>query len=394
MSLASQVGTAAGILAAAGAAVSLWLGSERYTGPYRRAYRWFAVAAVLWGAGVIAAHELAVPVGAAAVPLSFGDLPSLLALPVMAAGFARLAAAGSREAGAVRLPAEVRAQASTATRVADGYILASALFLIAWVILFRTVFLRAGAGVPTFAAELVHPLADLILLGACLPLAAAAGRRGAIPYLAVLAITVSDSLAVGARASGEAPQLLALLVQVAGLALLAYAPWSGGTARAGQAGPVAPGRARWQDRLRRWVPDAGTAVRPSPAVPSVATAAAAAAAAAAALVLVGWALAGESLDRPVVAIIAGTMLLALALRALGLLRRENSAAWIWHESRQRFRELADRTTDVVLLCDLGGVIRYASRAVTGYGYTPESLLGTPLADLLHPEDRSGGTRAV
>jgi diguanylate cyclase (GGDEF)-like protein/PAS domain S-box-containing protein len=96
----------------------------------------------------------------------------------------------------------------------------------------------------------------------------------------------------------------------------------------------------------------------------------------------------------VVAIVAGTTLLVLALRALGLLRRENSAVWIWHESRQRFRELADRTTDVVLLCDLGGVIRYASRAVTGYGYTPESLLGTPLADLLHPEDRSGGTRAV
>jgi diguanylate cyclase (GGDEF)-like protein/PAS domain S-box-containing protein len=99
-------------------------------------------------------------------------------------------------------------------------------------------------------------------------------------------------------------------------------------------------------------------------------------------------------DRPVVAIIAGTTLLALALRALGLLWRQNSAVWIWYESRQRFRELADRTADVVLLCDLGGVIRYASRAVAGYGYTPESLLGTPLADLLHPEDRSGGSRAV
>src|SRR5215831_3681428 len=220
MSLASQVGTAAGILAAAGAAVSLWLGSERFTGPYRRAYRWFAVAAALWGAGVIAAHELTVPAGAAAVPLSFGDLPSLLALPVMAAGFARLAAAGSREAGMVQLPAGVRAQGNTATRVADGYILASALFLIAWVVLFRTVFLRAGAGVPTFAVELVHPLADLILLGACLPLAA-------------------------------------LLVQLAGLALLACAPWTGGTARArraGQAGPVGAGRARWQDRLRRCAP--------------------------------------------------------------------------------------------------------------------------------------------
>src|SRR6266496_3146882 len=206
MSLASQVGTAAGVLAAAGATVSLWLGAERYAGPSRRAYRWFAVAAALWGAGVITGQELAVP-AAAAIPLSFGDLPSLLALPVVAGGFARLAAAGSRDAAAARSPAGsrdaplarspagsrdaalssppagVRARSTVATRLTDGYILASALFLIAWVTVFRMVFLRTGAGVPTFAVELIHPLADLILLGACLPLAAVAGRRGAIPYL-------------------------------------------------------------------------------------------------------------------------------------------------------------------------------------------------------------------
>jgi diguanylate cyclase (GGDEF)-like protein/PAS domain S-box-containing protein len=391
MSLTSQVGTAAGVLAAAGAAVSLWLGAERYAGPPRRAYRWFAVAAALWGAGVITSHVLAIPVEAAAIPLSFGDLPSLLALPAMAAGFARLAAAGSLEAAEAHPPAGVRAQSNALTRLADGYILASALFLIAWVTLFRMVFLRAGAGVPTFAGELVHPLADLILLGACLPLAAVAGRRGAIPYLAVLTITVGDALAVGARAGGLPPQLGALLVQAAGLALLAWAPWAGGAREAGRAGQAGT---RWRDRLARGSRDAGTAVRPSPAVPGVATAAAAAAAAAAALIIIGWALAGESVDRPVVAVVAGTTMLALALRALGLLRRENSAVWIWHESRQRFRELADRTTDVVLLCDLSGVIRYASRAVAGYGYSPEALVGTPLADLLHPEDRAGGTRAV
>src|SRR6266480_2221975 len=418
MSLASQVGTAAGVLAAAGAAVSLWLGAERYAGPSRRAYRWFAVAAALWGAGLIAGQALAVPAGAAAIPLSFGDLPSLLALPFVAAGFARLAAAGSRDAAAARPsagsrdaplarapagsqdaglaspPAGVRAPSTVATRLADGYILASALFLIAWVTLFRMVFLRAGAGVPTFAGELVHPLADLILLGACLPLAAAAGRRGAIPYLAVLTITVGDALAVGARAVGLPPQVGALLVEAAGLALLAWAPWAGGAGEAGRAGQAGQAGTRWRDRLARGSQDAGTAARPSPAVPGVATAAAAAAAGAAALIIIGWALAGESVDRPVVAVVAGTTMLALALRALGLLRRENSAVWIWHESRQRFRELADRTTDVVLVCDLGGVIRYASRAVAGYGYTPESLLGTPLADLLHPEDRSGGSRAV
>ena len=391
MSLTSQVGTAAGVLAAAGAAVSLWLGAERYAGPPRRAYRWFAVAAALWGAGVITSHVLAIPVEAAAIPLSFGDLPSLLALPAMAAGFARLAAAGSQEAAEAHPPAGVRAQSNALTRLADGYILASALFLIAWVTLFRMVFLRAGAGVPTFAGELVHPLADLILLGACLPLAAVAGRRGAIPYLAVLTITVGDALAVGARAVGLPPQVGALLVQAAGLALLAWAPWAGGAREAGRASQAGT---RWRDRLARGSQDAGTAARPSPAVPGVATAAAAAAAGAAALIIIGWALAGESVDRPVVAVVAGTTMLALALRALGLLRRENSAVWIWHESRQRFRELADRTTDVVLLCDLSGVIRYASRAVAGYGYSPEALVGTPLADLLHPEDRAGGTRAV
>src|SRR5437667_11422180 len=309
MSLTSQVGTAAGVLAAAGAAVSLWLGSERYAGPPRRAYRWFAAAAALWGAGGSTSHVLAVPVEAAAIPLSFGDLPSLLALPAMAAGFARLAAAGSQEAAEAHPPAGVRAQGNVLTRLADGYILASALFLIAWVTLFRIVFLRVGAGVPTFAGELVHPLADLILLGACLPLAAAAGRRGAIPYLAVLVITAGDVLAVAARTAGAPPRVGALLVQAAGLALLASAPWTGcarSAELAGRAGQVGRVGTRWWDRLLKGARDPGTAVRPSPAVPSVATVAAVAAVVAAALVIIGWALAGENVDRPVVAIIAGT----------------------------------------------------------------------------------------
>src|SRR5215475_7327979 len=282
MSLTSQVGTAAGVLAAAGAAVSLWLGAERYAGPPRRAYRWFAIAAALWGVGVITGHLLTVPAAAAAIPLSFGDLPSLLALPVMAAGFARLAAAGSQEAAEAHPPAGVRAQSNALTRLADGYILASALFLIAWVILFRMMFLRAGAGVPTFAAELIHPLADLILLGACLPLAAAAGRRGAIPYLAVLAITAGDALAVGARTAGLPPQVGALLVQAAGLALLACAPWTSAAGRAERAGRAGHAGTRWWERLAGGAQDAAAAAQPSPAVPGAATAAAAVAAATAA----------------------------------------------------------------------------------------------------------------
>src|SRR5215467_255659 len=107
MSLASQVGTAAGVVAAAGAAVSLWLGAEHHAGPLRRAYRWFAVAAALWGVGVIVGQVLA----------------------VVAAGFVRLAAAASRDAAVAGPTAGLRAQGSTAARLADGYVLASSLFL-------------------------------------------------------------------------------------------------------------------------------------------------------------------------------------------------------------------------------------------------------------------------
>jgi diguanylate cyclase (GGDEF)-like protein/PAS domain S-box-containing protein len=426
MSLASQAGTVAATAAAAGAAISLWWGAASYTGPLRRAYRWFAIAAALWGAGVVTAHLLAVPSADTAVPLSFGDLPSLLAVPVMAAGLVRLAAAGRRPAAGARAAAGEPAAASeptaagepaapshrsaahahpvaegqwpgglrpfagpprwlqgqdgTGTSIADSYLLASALFLIGWVTIFRLVFLRAGLGPATFAVEMIHPLADLVLLGAGLPLAVAAGRRGVLPYLAVLFVAIGDSMAVGARMLGMPPGLAALLVQAAGLVLLGCAPWAGDGRWAGALpGRLIPGARR---------PD-GPGL-PVPAVAAIATAAAGLAA----MVLVVWALTGENADRPVVGVVAGGMLAVLALRLAGLLRRANSAAGLWQESRQRFRDLADRTSDVVLLCDTDGVIRYASRAATGYGYQPDGLPGTALSGLLHPEDRAGGIRAV
>jgi diguanylate cyclase (GGDEF)-like protein/PAS domain S-box-containing protein len=407
MSLASQAGTAAGTAVAAGAAVSLWWGAARYTGPLRRAYRWFAIAAALWGAGIVTAQLLATPAADAAVPLSFGDLASLLAIPVMAAGMVRLAAAGSRAAGgetaavghrpaadadpavAARAPGAprpfagpprwMRGQGGTATSIADGYLLASALFLIGWVTCYRLVFLRSGLGPATFAVELIHPLADLALLGAGLPLAVRAGRRGVFPYLAVLLIAIADSMAVGARILGMPPGLAALLVQAAGLVLLGCAPWAGDGRWAG----ALPGR------FIRGASRPGGSGGPVP----TAAATAIAAAGLAAVVLVIWALTGERADRPVAGAVAGGMLAVLALRLAGQLRRANSVTGIWQESRQRFRDLADRTSDVVLLCDLAGVIRYASRAATGYGYQPETLPGTPLSGLLHPEDRAGGTRA-
>ena len=109
---------------------------------------------------------------------------------------------------------------------------------------------------------------------------------------------------------------------------------------------------------------------------------------------IGWALNGGSFAEPVVVICAGIAGLALVARITDLLRRERSAAALSAESEQRFRELADRTSDVVLICDRDGAIRYASPAVGEYGYTPAELAGRSLAELVHPEDRAAGVRTV
>src|SRR5262249_56130185 len=91
MSLAQLAVAGAALLAATGAAVSLWRGAARQPWPDLRAYRWFTIAAGLICANVIVGQEVPPPAGTAAM-LSLTDLPSLLLLPVMAAGLARLAA--------------------------------------------------------------------------------------------------------------------------------------------------------------------------------------------------------------------------------------------------------------------------------------------------------------
>jgi len=373
MNLAEQAGTAVVVLAAAAAAASLWRGADRHTGSVRRAYWWFALAAALWGAGVIVQDALAGPATGVPFPLTPADLPGLLALAAFVAGVVRLSAGRSEQAGE-RHPARGRGRVpgAVAAYLADGYVLASTLFVIGWIAAFGPAYPGSGDGPGMFALELVHPLADVVVLGGVLPFAVAAGRRGASPYLALLALSAADALAVGARVTGGYPAVGAEVLQVIGFGLLALVPWAD---RPRKARPSSPAR-----RPRTGL-DAATVV-------------ASLAATTAALVIIATALVGGSSARPVLAFVGGTAVLALAARVLSLLRRDSAAARLWRESGRQFRELADRTSDVVLVCDFGGSIRYASPAVTDYGYSPEDVTGRMLADFLHPEDRSAGTRAV
>jgi diguanylate cyclase (GGDEF)-like protein/PAS domain S-box-containing protein len=369
MSLAILPGVA-GVLVAIIAAACLWRGSLRDEPSARNAYRWLVAATLLWGAGFVAQEATAA--SGDGTSLTFADLLSLLALPAMAVGLAGLAN-GWRAAGGADRPAPRAAARGAVAWLADACLLAAALFIIAWLALFGSEYHKLGETPGVFVTQAVHPIADVIALGALLALAVRAGRAGLMPYLALFVVAVGESLAVGARIDGMRPGPWSVVLQLAGFCLL------GASALASKPGDAPP-------RRRPGWPRAD-------ALPG-ATLVAASVAAVAALMTIGWALAGQSFAEPAVLASGGVAALALIARVADLLRRERMAAATSQESEQRFRELAGRTSDVVLICDRDGIIRFASPAVGEYGYTPAEIEGKSLSELIHPEDRAAGARIV
>jgi diguanylate cyclase (GGDEF)-like protein/PAS domain S-box-containing protein len=234
--------------------------------------------------------------------------------------------------------------------------------VIGWITMFNTEFHRSGERPGTFLLTLAHPLADLAVLGALLPMALA--RRAVLPYLALLAVAVGDALAVGQRVSGGHLGVAAQLMPVIAAALLAASPML--------ATPAA----------RR------------AASPSAATVVAVLAASAATLVVIGNGLAGAPASGIALVVAGGAGVLVLAARVFMLVRENGLVLRRWRESSRNLRDLASRTSDVVLVCDTEGVVGYASPAVTDYGYQPGVLVGRRLLDFVHPEDRSATLAAV
>jgi diguanylate cyclase (GGDEF)-like protein/PAS domain S-box-containing protein len=384
-----------GMLAWFAAAVSLWLGARRQPSGFARGYGWLAGAAALYCAGLITQQI----VGSALGPesgLSFADLPSLLAVSAAAVGIVMLTTAEKEAAGngqgAQRSgrPAAAGGQASTAAAggqagtvaaqgsdgtsplegapapvlpgLADGYVMAVALLVIGWVTVFSAEFHRSGERPGTFLLALIHPLADLAVLGALLPMVTTSWRRVMLPYLALLAVLVGDALGVGQRVLGGhlgvAAELLALVAAV----LLGAAPWRVADTSWTRRGPITSSSA-------------------------AATIIAALAAVVATLVVIINGLAGAPASGAALVVAGGAGVLVLAVRVFMLVNQNGMILGIWRESSRSLRELASRTSDVLLVCDLEGVISYASPAVGDYGYAPGDLVGRRLLDFVHPEDR-------
>jgi diguanylate cyclase (GGDEF)-like protein/PAS domain S-box-containing protein len=355
-----------GMLAWFAAAVSLWLGARRQPSAFARGYRWLAGAAALYCAGLIIQQVL----GSALSPgagLSFADLPPLLAVAAAAVGIVMLTTADKDSTGGRPSAGQgndgVGPLESTASPVlpglADGYVMAVALLVIGWVTLFSAEFHRSAERPGTFLLALIHPLADLAVLGALLPMVTTAWRRVMLPYLALLAMLVGDALAVGQRALGGHPGVAAQLLALVAALLLGAAPW-----RVAEAS---------------WTRRASSA--------AAATIIAALTAAVATIVVIANDLAGAPASGAALVVAGGAGVLVLAVRVFMLVNQNRIILGIWQESSRSLRELASRTSDVVLVCDPDGVISYASPAVGDYGYAPGDLTGRRLLDFVHPEDR-------
>jgi len=344
-----------GMLAWFAAAVSLWLGARRYQSAVARGYRWLAAGAALYCSGLVVQGILGGTLNPAP-GLSFTDLPPLLALAAVAIGIAVLTMA-EREV----TPQEGSA-GSVLPGLADGYVMAVALLVIGWSTLFSAEFHRSGERPGTFLLALIHPLADLAVLGALLPMVTTAWRRVALPYLSLLAIAVGDALAVGQRVLGGHLGVVGQLMPVLAALLLGAAPW-------------------------RMTEGFGTSWARRTSSSAAATVIAVLAACVATLVVIANGLAGAPAAGIALIVAGGAGVLVLAARVFMLVRENLSVLGIWRESSRSLRDLANRTSDVVLVCDLDGVVRYASPAVEDYGYPPGTLTGRRLLDFVHPEDR-------
>ncbi|MFE9921802.1 EAL domain-containing protein [Streptomyces sp. NPDC005774] len=95
---------------------------------------------------------------------------------------------------------------------------------------------------------------------------------------------------------------------------------------------------------------------------------------------------GRSVDR-VVLLTGGTVVLALVVRQGIMLRDNITLTQELAHKENHFRSLVQGSSDVIMIAAPSGILRYVSPAAAGvYGRPAEDLVGTELAQLIHPED--------
>ncbi|SEF78952.1 PAS domain S-box-containing protein/diguanylate cyclase (GGDEF) domain-containing protein [Thermomonospora echinospora] len=349
--------------------------------PRRDSWNWFAIAAGCWLAGAVV--SLASPdLLSSAEALSLADLFYLAAIAALTVGFIV----------PVRLPREA---GPWVRYVADTYVCVAALFVLGWVAEFGRLYHLSGESPAEFVPELLYPLVGTMLVCGALPFvlgAARAYRPGAwTAYLALVAFVVADIVSMVARLRGGVPSGdPGDTARVVGLLLLGLAPWA--SPAPDRPAPASDRPAPADDGTAPAAPDDLEAADPAEdgpprgrmIGPGLVTAAVAAAAA---LFVAGHSLTGSRGLEPVVSLVAGSAVLVMLARLAGLMRENEGLRYAANAGEEHFRALAESINDVVLICDLAGVVQYVSDgAHRTYEHVPGDLLGRSVTEFVHPED--------
>ncbi|MFD3684290.1 putative bifunctional diguanylate cyclase/phosphodiesterase [Nocardiopsis sp. NPDC058631] len=355
-------------LAAGAAGISLLLASRRWaaTGADREAHadgadgpaalRHLGFAALAWCAGGVTHGLTRLLSSSSVLSLTLGDLFALAALPLFVVGFTRFAP----------WPGGLR----TAMRhITDSYVCAAAVFSVVWLLLFSPLYEELGEGAGFLGFALVYPVADIVVLCLLVPLVFMSPhttRRAVLLAIgALIVIATSDMIGALTRLTGvpiaggiEHP------IKFLGFALLGALPWLI-EHRPGAEPHRITGRG-----LYRFAPELA-------ALGAVAVAAVV-------LTVAGFRLSGVA---PVLPLAAGTAVIVLLVRVLGMLEENATLSRMVRNREGHFHELARNSGDVILILDRDGGVFYVSPGTAeAFGYRLDDVLAAPVTALIHPED--------
>lgn len=398
-----------GLTAAAGtAAVSCFLYARTRRVRFRPAWLLFSLSSAMAALGNLVWGWYEVVLGRPVPSPSFADLFFLCFAPPAIVGLLVLAARPMTKAGWVCL-------------ALDAWLIAGSLLTLSWSLALAQAAKFDGPSVAHAALSLAYPLLDIALVSMVLVLHF---RRTSVNRTAVNTAVGALALTVMCDALFTSPLLhnnyrsgqLLDAGWFAGSLLLAYAPWAASQRQAAQAAHTrvvhehlpaqrtgghpqtsapAPGAAqqsphRTPPHLQAPTPpqggDHGRYPVTRPITGSLAALTPYLAAAVCTLGILYNVLNGRSVDR-VVLLTGGTVVLALVVRQGIMLLDNITLTQELAQKENHFRSLVQGSSDVIMIAAPSGVLRYVSPAAAGvYGRPAEDLVGTELADLIHPED--------
>ncbi|MCD9876625.1 putative bifunctional diguanylate cyclase/phosphodiesterase [Streptomyces guryensis] len=383
-----------GLSAAAGtAAVSLFLYARSRRVRFRPAWLLFALSSAMAALGNAVWGWYEVVLGEQVPTPSYADLFFLCFAPPAIVGLLVLAKRPVTKAGWVCL-------------ALDAWLIGGSLLTLSWSLALAQAAKFDGPSVAHTALSLAYPLLDIALVSMVLALhfrRSAVNRTAVNTAIGALALTVMcDALFTSPllHNSYHSGQLLDA-GWFAGSLLLAYAPWA--APRHGQQSEAdrcdldghtrvvhehVPGQ-RGGAHQHHAAPQGGDHGRYPAARPIAGSLAALTPYLAAAVCTLGilyTVLNGHRVDR-VVLLTGGTVVLALVVRQGIMLLDNITLTQELAQKENHFRSLVQGSSDVIMIAAPNGILRYVSPAAAGvYGRPAEELVGTELANLIHPED--------